>query len=73
MHTTPTALSPAHRTSFVDEDALICPGCLDQVRAEGPTFAHGLEPESDAGFFHRDGSVLCADHRGRACEPIEAA
>jgi hypothetical protein len=58
--------------AFVEPEALVCPGCGEQVRCEHPANAHG----SDAGdeeFSHRDGSALCSRADGAACDPVELA
>jgi len=61
-------LSSAQVERLVDEEALVCAGCHEHVRADLPT----ADPAVGAELFHRDGSMLCADKRGRACGPIEA-
>lgn len=68
MHTSTEHAAPIG--TWVDEEALSCPGCRHPVRAERPTT--GLVEIPQGEFCHRDGSELCADARGRVCEPVKA-
>jgi hypothetical protein len=61
-----TILDPAQVERLVDGNDLVCARCHEHVRAGRPT-AH---PALGAEFAHSDGSALCTDRSGRACEPI---
>lgn len=60
MHAATSTVSPAHGMSFVDEDALLCPGLPRPRVGRTATSGHGLKPLSDSEFCHR------------TCEPSEA-
>lgn len=60
MHT--TIISAASVERLVDEDALTCPGCREQVQAKPPIrrpgTVHTVICWEGVEFCHRDGSAL---------------
>ncbi len=64
-----TLTCPTANGALVEADALTCPGCHETAIPQRPTVS-GLGA-AGAEFSHRDGSELCTDGRGLACDPME--
>ncbi len=56
---------------LVEPEALICPGCGEQVRCTPPTYPR-VGDAAVPQFCHRDTSPLCPTRSGAATEPVEA-
>jgi len=83
VETTTTSTIPTQRGSstttrppvrFVDPEALICPGCGEQVRCAPPGSYWQVRDGLPVPLFsHQDATALCRTRAGVVAEPIEAA
>ncbi|MHA6631884.1 hypothetical protein ACU61A_41180 [Pseudonocardia sichuanensis] len=76
-----TTLIPAQRSTntdarpparFVDPEALICPGCGEQVRCAPPGYWRVADGLPVPQFSHHDATALCRTPAGAVADPIEA-
>ncbi len=71
MSTTSTATAPTTEP-LVDPNALICPGCGEDVIPVPPAFWRVADGLPAPAFSHWDRSALCRTRGGDVAEPVEA-
>jgi hypothetical protein len=67
-----TITTTIQRGRFVDPDALICPGCDEQVRCAPPGYWAMRDGSPVPQFSHLDATALCRTGAGVVAEPVEA-